>query len=484
MAKVKIPLEVANGFKARNIEELKENFDIKKVVGHFLDGKLHKWLEDRYYDDELEAIEKLSATDECLADKLCEIFDVKQDTSTIVVEDISKTNERLDIIRKITDDDKLINQVERVARDQCELDKLVAAGEKRIYLLSGTFKIDLKYEHVKYIGIDNVIAEISSSKKINFQKKGIYFENIDFDEEYAKIAKITNAYDNVANDLYIDKSGKVKYLTWNGRSGFANGEDYIPQIEEKVIHVSYTPCFAVAVDIKGRVYTWGSYPYKMNQTMDFPPVKKAVCVDNGFFVLDYNGKIHYRGGINFSELFINSNTESYKPMPDNLPTIKYLYGKQRAVFAIDEEGKLYNWGLDIKIPESPSNLVKVSYAGHWDNLIMLNEKGNIFAYGKSISNVPAFLPQCIDVCAYRDGVVAIDVDGKLCFIGEDAGKINVDNLPRFKSVYESGRYGGKLLFVDIDNHLWGIDQNKIIKVETDNKMIDVFNYDTLELLVQ
>lgn len=29
-------------------------------MGHLLDGKLNKWLEDRYYDEELDAIEKLS----------------------------------------------------------------------------------------------------------------------------------------------------------------------------------------------------------------------------------------------------------------------------------------------------------------------------------------------------------------------------------------------------------------------------------------
>lgn len=481
MAKVKIPLEVANGFKARNIEELKENFDIKKIVGYFLDGRLHKWLEDRYYDDELEAINKLSTTDECLADKLCEIFNVVQDTSSIVIEDISKTNERLGLIREITDDDKLIDQAERMARSQEELDKLVSSGEKNIYLLDGTFKIDLTYENVKYIGIKAVVAEIESSKKIDFSKKRIYFENIDFDEEYAKISKITNVYDNVANDLYIDESGKVKFFKWNNVSSFGNGEDQIPHISEKVIHISYASYFALAVDIKGQVYTWGAYPYKMNRTMDFPPIRKAVCVDNGFFVLDCNGKIHYRGGTNFNELFINTKTESYKPMPDTLPTIKYLYGKQRAVFAIDEEGKLYNWGLDIKIPESLSNLVKVSYAGHWDNLITLDDEGNIFASGKSISNVPATFPQCIDVCAYRDGVVAIDVDGKLCFIGEDDGKIDVDNLPQFKSVYESGRYGGKLLFVDADNYLWGLEQGKIKKIEIDNKMISVLNYVRMDI---
>ena len=152
MAKVKIPLEMADGIKVRNIEELREHFDIKKVVGYFLDGKLHKWLEDRYYDDELEAIEKLDESNVNLAEELCNIFNVEQDTSEIVIEEISKSNERLDVIREITDDDKLINQADRIARDQDELDKLVAVGEKKIYLLKGTFTIDLNYENVKYIG--------------------------------------------------------------------------------------------------------------------------------------------------------------------------------------------------------------------------------------------------------------------------------------------------------------------------------------------
>ena len=49
---VKFPLEMKDGVQVRNISELKENFDVEKVVGYFFDGKLKKWLDARWYEDE------------------------------------------------------------------------------------------------------------------------------------------------------------------------------------------------------------------------------------------------------------------------------------------------------------------------------------------------------------------------------------------------------------------------------------------------
>lgn len=56
MAKVKIPLIMKNGEKAKDMESLREHFDVETVVGYFLDGKLSKWLDDRYYEEEAEAV--------------------------------------------------------------------------------------------------------------------------------------------------------------------------------------------------------------------------------------------------------------------------------------------------------------------------------------------------------------------------------------------------------------------------------------------
>ena len=62
--KIKFTLEMKDGVQVRTLEDLQENFDIEKVVGYFSDGKLQTWLDERYYEDEAEAISKLSKDDE------------------------------------------------------------------------------------------------------------------------------------------------------------------------------------------------------------------------------------------------------------------------------------------------------------------------------------------------------------------------------------------------------------------------------------
>ena len=52
MAKrIKFALEMKDGQSVRDIEGLKEYFDLEKLVEHFKSGKLKIWLEDRRYDD-------------------------------------------------------------------------------------------------------------------------------------------------------------------------------------------------------------------------------------------------------------------------------------------------------------------------------------------------------------------------------------------------------------------------------------------------
>lgn len=151
MARVKLPLEMANGVMARTIEDLRGNFDIKKVVGHFFDGKLKNWLEVRYYEEELEKVNELSELDPELAKKLCEIFGVEDTGEEIDVEVIQKENERLLKLKQYTDDEEIIANIDSVAFNQEELADLYDRGVDTIYLCSGTFiipenKNDLKYE--------------------------------------------------------------------------------------------------------------------------------------------------------------------------------------------------------------------------------------------------------------------------------------------------------------------------------------------------
>lgn len=167
MARVKLRLEVANGVMARTIEEIRENFDIKKIVGYFLGGKLKNWLETRYYEDELEKVNELSESDPELARKLCEIFGVEYTDESIDVDVIQESNERLLKLKQYTDDEGIIANIDCVAFNQEELADLYDKGKNVIYLCEGKFKIpdskeDLTYHmigEVDVVGIDKKRGE-------------------------------------------------------------------------------------------------------------------------------------------------------------------------------------------------------------------------------------------------------------------------------------------------------------------------------------
>lgn len=76
MKKVKFPLVLRDDYPVRNMEELKEHFDIEKLYQYLCDGRLLAWLEDRQY-GEAERIKNCEKVDMHLAEIVCEIFQVE-----------------------------------------------------------------------------------------------------------------------------------------------------------------------------------------------------------------------------------------------------------------------------------------------------------------------------------------------------------------------------------------------------------------------
>ena len=75
---IKFPLKF-RGVDVRNIDDLRKNFDLNAAIKYFKDGRLLKWLEVRYYDDEAE---KVAALDENMPDfgeKLCDALGAEFD---------------------------------------------------------------------------------------------------------------------------------------------------------------------------------------------------------------------------------------------------------------------------------------------------------------------------------------------------------------------------------------------------------------------
>lgn len=212
MKKIKLPLEMANGVMVqKTIDELKENWDLTKVVEHFVSGKLVTWLNDRYYSDIAEKIENLPKDDgKKLQQELCKAFDMPCEDVELDVDEIAERKRRKDLLRQYTSDEKILDNVDYVAFDQEEMADLLDEGVAEIYLCNNKFTIPLNVEDKKYIGIGNVVAEIRSKKQVNFKERNIEFVNVKFDDEYAVfLPKIEEVEDVKEKYLQSSKVGDI-----------------------------------------------------------------------------------------------------------------------------------------------------------------------------------------------------------------------------------------------------------------------------------
>lgn len=223
--KIKFALKMKDGAEVRNIEELREHFDIDIVVGYFLDGRLFRWLENFYYDTEADLVEKLDKNDVQLKKKLCEIFDVEyEDDGEFDVELAAKRRETLEKLKQYTADEKILALVDNVAFNRGDMVELLDEDADTIVLVDGTYRIPLREHDKKYIGVGNVVAEINSKEVVDFDEIGIQFENIRFDDEYLEVLNAVSSKDaeNVNQvELFEDRlkkaeAGDVSMMYWVG----------------------------------------------------------------------------------------------------------------------------------------------------------------------------------------------------------------------------------------------------------------------------
>ncbi len=179
--KIKFALKLKEGVEARNLQELKEFFDLNQTVAYFLDGKLETWLLDRYYEDLAEKINDLDKSDPELRRKLCEIFEVEYEEDALSIEEIEERNHRIRKLKEVTDDDDIIKNVDKVAFCQEELADLLDEGQKTIYLCGTDFHIPASKRGIRYIGVETKL-DITKEEIKKYQANDI--ELIDLLEGY------------------------------------------------------------------------------------------------------------------------------------------------------------------------------------------------------------------------------------------------------------------------------------------------------------
>ncbi len=175
MAKKMFTLKM-NGVEIRTLDDLRNNFDLEEVVGYFKTGELLTWLEDRFYDDEADAISEIHIDDANAPAKICAALNVECDTD---LEFTQRIREKKAALAELTDDENIIDNAAATALNQEDLATLINMDYKTIYLCGENFNVPIRVSGVRYVGIlGTPKIKIRAQSQDDLDAKNISFDNV------------------------------------------------------------------------------------------------------------------------------------------------------------------------------------------------------------------------------------------------------------------------------------------------------------------
>jgi hypothetical protein len=286
--KIKFPLEMDNGVMVRTLEELRENFNLEKVANYFISGKLITWLNDRYYESEAIQVGELNSSSLDFKKKICEIFDIQYiEENHLDIENIEKRNSKITKLKRFTENEDIIRNVDLVAFNQEELSDLLDENGKTIYLCDEKFYLPLSKNDIKYIGISNPVLVINGKGDIDLDEKNIIIEDC--------ILKSDNPiYLKVSNSKGIIYEGEIKPQYFKDLDWKVYIKERLFYVDESIEMMKELTC---KQDSKGKWYKNINSLYRSRidgseeQLLvgdDTPVVDFCVVDDIVFFTTGYN----------------------------------------------------------------------------------------------------------------------------------------------------------------------------------------------------
>ena len=238
--KIKFALEMAEGVEVHDIKELQKHFNLDKIIKYFQTGQLIEWLEDRYYDDEVEALEALDKNDPQLPQKICAVFNINS-FEILDPEFAERIKEKRAILQNKTRDDKIINNARITALTQEDLADLLDYDEPLIYLCGEEFRIPIRATGKNYVGVlGRPKIDIKATSQEELDSKNITFENVELPWNairevskgvYELVTSITNktgVYDRPASlivQITCNYKSKIQFIA-KGRTVDAKSIEY------------------------------------------------------------------------------------------------------------------------------------------------------------------------------------------------------------------------------------------------------------------
>ena len=171
--KIRFGLNMPGKQNIRTMEELKQYFDFKAVLEYYFNGKLTDWLNDRGYKEYAEQVATLDSEKDDFEESLCKIFGAEY-TAAATAEDVEALVDRKEEIRKYTDDVEILENVDKVALTQAELNALVKGDEKQtVYLIGKEFKLNGQFRNKTYIGLNNPQVKFINLPEQDLEKAAI-----------------------------------------------------------------------------------------------------------------------------------------------------------------------------------------------------------------------------------------------------------------------------------------------------------------------
>ena len=168
-------LNLKDGAEVSTIEELREHFDLEKAVEYFQSGELLTWLEDRFYEDEADAISAIKAGDDNFEAKICAALNVEYADLDFV----RRVREKKTFLADKTDDAEIIDNAAATALNQEDLGALIQMDYKTIYLCGEQFNVPIRVADRKYIGIlGTPKIKIRAQSQDDLDAKNISLENV------------------------------------------------------------------------------------------------------------------------------------------------------------------------------------------------------------------------------------------------------------------------------------------------------------------
>ena len=182
MKRIKFPLTMKNGAEVRDIESLRENFDMESVVGFFSSGKLEKWLENYYYDDILEKVKELDQKAEDFGSRLAEALGAEWHGDDAEVQQTMKQTELKERLKPLVSEEKL-EQMDYIADTQETLEQFAKQGKSPVYLYGDKFTIRKWMKNIECIGIQNPTVSVEIESPVEYQKKKIRLSKVSVDDK-------------------------------------------------------------------------------------------------------------------------------------------------------------------------------------------------------------------------------------------------------------------------------------------------------------